>query len=357
MSIYGVLGINDHERVYLQKLGQSVVYDAVNEYLTQHDAELAAMTALFVETTTDQHSERYILPGGGRMQQMSGQARSGNVKRTGKWDVSYPLFDFSDSVGMDRIGFAYATVQDLATQMDTIRTRNINTARFEILKALFNNATDAFGDEINGNLTIQPLANGDAVLYPPTLGNEEAATDDHYLESGYATASISDANDPVVTAVDELTEHFGDPTGNADIVILAGRTVARKLKGLTEFVKVQDKNVDPGDDEATVIGGIAIPGKLIGRHEAGAWISEWQWIPANYILAIHTETRAPLKRRVHPDYTGLPQALTLVKESDTYPVEQSHYENHYGFGCGNRLNGVVIELGTGGSYSVPAAYQ
>lgn len=356
-GIYGMLGVNDHERVFLNTLGQSVVYYAITEYLAQHEAELAAMTALFVETTTEDFKERYLLPGGGRMQQMSGQARTANVKRTGRWDVGYPLYDYGDSVGMDRIGYAYATAQDLAAQMTTVTTRNINTIRFEILRALLNNTQETITDEIRGNINVEPLANGDAVKYPPVLGAEDDATENHYIETNYATASISDTNDPVVTAVDELTEHFGDPTGNTDVIVLAGRAVARKLKALVEFVDVQDKQVQPGQDTATAFGiPVAIPGKILGRHNAGAWISEWQWVPANYLIAIHADSPAPLKRRVHPSYTGLPQSLTLVKESDLYPIEQSHYENHYGFGVGNRLNGVVIEMGTGGSYSVPSGY-
>ena len=39
-GIYGVLKVADTDRVFLNTLGQSLVYDAVNEYMRLHNAEL-----------------------------------------------------------------------------------------------------------------------------------------------------------------------------------------------------------------------------------------------------------------------------------------------------------------------------
>ena len=41
-GIYGVLGVSYTERIFLNTLGQSRVYDAINEYMAMHNAELAA---------------------------------------------------------------------------------------------------------------------------------------------------------------------------------------------------------------------------------------------------------------------------------------------------------------------------
>jgi hypothetical protein len=61
--------------------------------------------------------------------------------------------------------------------------------------------------------------------------------------------------------------------------------------------------------------------------------------------------------RVDPASTGLGQGLQLVAESDTHPFSASHYSHRFGLGAGNRLNGVVMELGTGGTYSIPSGYS
>ena len=67
-GIYGVLGVAETERVFLNTLGQSTVYDAINEYMAMHNAELAATLGVFVGETTTDFKKRYYLPGGGRLQ-------------------------------------------------------------------------------------------------------------------------------------------------------------------------------------------------------------------------------------------------------------------------------------------------
>jgi hypothetical protein len=218
---------------------------------------------------------------------------------------------------------------------------------------LFNNVATTFTDERNGSLTIQPLANNDSVVYPPVLGSVSDATENHYLESNYASASISDTNDPVVTIVNDIEEHFGTQTGNGNIVVFINNAETAKITALTAFVDTPDRFVREGVQTA-VPGAIPnIPGKILGRHRNGAWISEWRHIPANYLLGIHLEAPPPLKMRVDPAETGLPRGLALVSRDQMYPLEASEWRARFGFGVANRLNGVVVELGTGGSYSVP----
>jgi len=359
-SIFGILGLNDTDRVFVSTLGQRVVYDAVQQTLALHNAEVQAAMGVFVEQSTDIYKERYKLPGGGRLDRLGfapqGQAAAG--KTTGQWDVAYPLEEFGRQLGGDRVSLAYMSIQDLDRHLNTVFTQDINTVRFELLKALLNSSQDTFTDPLWGSLSIEPLANGDSVTYPPVLGSEDEATDNHYLESGYAAASISDSNDPIVTAVDELEEHFGAVSGGSNILVFINNAQRAKVAALTDFVETPDRFVAPGDDTATPFGLPAgIPGRILGRHNHGAWISEWRWIPANYMVAIHLEAAKPLKMRIDPADTGLGSGLQLVSESDTHPLSSSHYSHRFGFGCANRLNGVVMELGTGGSYTTPTAYS
>jgi hypothetical protein len=356
-GIFAALGLNDTQREYLNTIGQAAIYTAIQELLGRFNEDLDRAMAVFIEAVTEDHKERYLLPGGGRLQRLGTQAQAGAVKATGSWDVAYPLEDFGAQVAGNRIDMAYMTVQDLDRHLDTVFLQDINTVRFEILKALLNNAKDTFVDPRKGSLTIEPLADGTAgELYPPVLGSESEATDNHYLESGYAASAISDSNNPYVTVRDELEEHFGAPQGGSNIAVFINQAQVSKTEDLTDFDPVNDRYVRPGAD-TDVPGDLpaGLPGRVIGRTN-GVWVVEWRWIPANYMLGLHLDAPKPLKMRVHPANTGLGRGLQLVATDETHPIESSHYEHSFGVGCGNRLNGVVLELGTGGSYSVPTGY-
>lgn len=356
-AIYGILNIKDTDRVFLNTIGQRVVYDAVSQVLQMHNEALAGAMAVFVQETTSDHKLRYKLPGGGRLQRRGGHAQSAAVKAIGHWDVAFPLEEFGDQLAADRVAYAYMTIQDLNRHLDTVLLRDINTVRHELLYALFNNTSRTFADDLWGDLTIQPLANGDSVLYPPLQGSEDGATANYYLVSGYAASAISDSNDPVVTLIKTLEKRYGSVSGGSRIVVFINENQTAAVQGLTNFVEVIDRNIQPGTQTALPVGAPSVPGRLIGRHASGAWVSEWPWIPDGYMLGVHLDAPAPLMQRVDPDYTGLPRGLQLVAESDVYPFEQSHYTHRFGFGVGNRLNGVVMQLTTDVTYTVPAAYQ
>lgn len=355
-GILGILGYADTDRVMMQTVGQRVVFEAAQQWLAQVNAELDAATGLFIEAETEDYTERYKLPGGGRLQRRGGLAPSGTVKASGQWDVSYPLEGFGASTGQGRIAASYMTLQDVQRHLDTVVAQNTNTVRFEMLRRLFNNTLTPFIDELHGTLNVQPLANGDPVVYPPVLGSEVEAVDDHYLESGYLANAISDVNNPYRTMRQELEEHFGVNSGGEEIVVFINPAERALSEALADFDAIPDRFVRPGvNTDIPVALPQLVPGVVLGRV-SGVWCVEWRWIPTGYMLGIHLAAPAPLKRRVDPADTGLPRGLAMVAESDTYPMETAHYENRFGFGVGNRLNGVVMELANGGGYTIPAAF-
>jgi hypothetical protein len=360
-TIYGAIGIDETaaDQVYLQTVGYDIAYDAAQQWIAQYNADLEAAMSVFVEQTTDKHSFRYKLAATGRLQRRGGQARSAAAKASGKWDVAFPLEDFGDVVAGDDIALAYMTAAEFQRHLDGVASRNTGTVRFELLKSLFNNTARTFTDETlnTPTLTIQPLANGDSVVYPPVLGSESEATDDHYLESGYAASAISDTNNPIATIVDELEEHFGASQSGANIVVFINNAQRAKVEALTDFAEVPDIYVALGDNTDRAIDlPTGLPGRVIGRCN-GAWIVEWRWIPANYMLGIHLDAPRPIVRRIDPAATGLGQGLQLVAKSMDHPLEAAFWRHRFGFGCGNRLNGVVMELGTGGTYGIPSGYS
>jgi hypothetical protein len=355
-GIFGILGLDDTERVFANVVGQEVVYDAISQLLDRYNRDLAAAMAVFVEEETDTFKERYKLPGGGRLQRRGGQAPSAAVRAYGGFDVAYPLEDFGAQFAGDDVSLAYMTVQDIDRHLDTIFIQDANTVRFEMLKAILNNTQDTFVDPLHGSLSIEPLANGDTVTYPPVIGSETEATEDHYLESSYAAANISDTNNPYLTIVDELEHHFSARTGGENIVCFINNAEAPETQDLSDFDEVPDRFIRVGDNVDVPTGLPSVPGRILGRV-SGCWAVEWRWVPANYIIGVYLEAPRPLKVRVDPADTGLARGLQLVAREERYPLESAHYRHRFGFGCGSRLNGVVMELGTGGTYTIPTGYS
>jgi len=356
-NIFGHLGVNDNERVFTSTVGQTVIWDAAQEYLARVNAEMQAVASIFIEKITDGFKERYKLPGGGYLQRRGADGRYGTVKAVGKWDVAYPLEDFGAQVAWNDVDIAYMNTLELSNHLQTVTIQDINTTRFELLKALLNNTQDTFGDEYQGDLLIEPLANGDAVVYPPVLGSQTEATENHYLESGYLSAAISDVNNPFITIVDELEQHFGTPQGGSNIVVFINNAQTAVVQNLTNFIEADQADIVYGVATERVTGlPTGMPGRIIGKCD-GAWIVEWRSFPANYMLGLHMDVPKPLVKRVDPADTGLAEGLLLLTENEAMPFKGSFFRHRFGLGCGNRLNGVVMELGVGGTYSIPSGYS
>ena len=355
-GIYGLLNRSAADDTLINTIGQRIVFDASQEYIARIEADLARAISVFVEADTEDYKERYKLPGGGRMQRRNQQSGGGAVRQYGEWDVAYPLEDFDDQIAVDDVEFAYLTLQEYQLHLDTIQTRYINTVRFEFLQKLWKNTNTTFVDPRKGSLTVVPLANGDAVTYPPVLGSEDEATDDHYLETGYAATAISDTNNPYVTIKEELVEHFGETTGGENIAVFINPAEQPETDLLTDYTPVVDRFVRAGDDVDVPENLPNVPGIIQGRCN-GVWVVQWRWIPAGYMLGVHLEAPAPLKRRLDPAATGLPRGLALVSDSmGDYPFREAHWRARFGFGVGNRLNGVALKFGNDGSYTIPTAY-
>lgn len=358
-GLFGLLTSDDSDSAYANQVGQGLVYDAINQYVDQINADMAAAMQVFVEGPTEMFAERYKMPGGGRLQQRGLQSRTAAVKASGGWDVAYPINDFGAQIAGSDVDLAYMTIGDIERHVTTVEIQNVNTVRYEILRRLFKNTTDTFVDPLplssTPTLTIQPLANGDSVVYPPLEGSESEATENLYLESGYAASSISDTNNPIKTIVRKLTQRFGNPAGGANIVVFIHYDQTAKVSDLSGFTDVPDNFLALGDNVTVPTRLPSVPGRIIGRCD-GAWISEWDWIPTGYMVGVHLEAPAPLKIRYDLAATGLPRGLALVASDFDYPLQSAEWRHRFGVGVGNRLNGVVMELGTGGTYTIPSAY-
>ena len=354
-GIFGILGLNDTEFVFQATQGQAVIYTAIQEHLARVNEDVNSAISIFVSEMSGNHKERWKNPGGGFLQDLgqNPQAQAAAVKTTGGWDVAYPLTEYGAQIAQSRVTNAYMTVADLDRHVSGVVEQNVRTIRKLVQSALLFSSQETFVDINWGSLAIEPLANGDTVTYPPVIGSGSDATEDHYLESGYTSANISDTNNPYVTIAADLNHHFGKSQGNDNIAVFINSAEVAVTQALTNFVEVTDRFVIPGTQTSRLTGlPTSHPGRVIGRTD-GCWVIEWDWMPSGYMLGIYLDADAPLKMRIDPAAVGLGSGLQLVAEDENYPIQSSHWSHRTGFGAGNRLNGVAMELSTGGTYTDP----
>lgn len=357
--LFSHIDVAKTEHGFLAKAGQELVFDAANEYISRVNSDMMTAIGVFVAGITESFKERYKLPGGGHLQRRNTNGSFRNVSADGSWDVAYPIEDFGAAFEITDVAMGYMTGEELSNHIQTVVTQNANTVRFEILKRIFNNAQTAFTDVHHGALSIEPLANGDAVVYPPVIGSETEATANHYLEAGYT--AITNTDDPFVTIANTLEARFGTPSGGSNIAIFINNAQTSSVRDLAAFVSVADMGINYGADTSLsgVPAGLASmsSARVLGRHEeAGVWIVEWRYVPSSYVIGIHLDIEAPLKMRVDPSATGLGRGLQLVANETQFPTERMIWRHRFGLGASNRLNGVVMEIANGGSYTIPAAY-
>lgn len=353
-TIFGAIGLNDTDRVFQATQGQQVVLDLINAYVTRLNNDAEAAMRIFVGQTTENYKLRYKLPGNGYMQRRGQQAQPGARKAYGGYDVAFPLEDFGDQIAGDDVSMAYMTAGDMQRHLATVTTNYANTLRYEILNRMFYSANPSmsFVDPLWGTLTVKGLANGDTDTYPPVLGSLSEATENHYLESGYAYTSIDDTHNPFPTIRNELEEHFGAMTGGENIVVFINNAETPYVEALTDIDLVVDNFIRTGANISFPINLPNVPGRIVGRIN-GCWVVEWRWIPAHYMLGVHMEVEAPLYMRVDPTDTGLGRGLQLVAREQEFPFQSAFWRARFGVGVANRLNGVAFELGTGGTYTDP----
>lgn len=355
-ALLGLLGISETDVSFVARLGQQMIYDTINEYLQMHTAEVDAQERVFVVGTTTKAQLAYRLPASGEMEQLGGQAEPAATKITGSWTVGFPIRDFGAALLKDDVTMAKMSPAELEAHVDGIRAQDINTRRNNVLRALFTNASRTFKDDELGDITVHPLANGDATLYPPTVGSSAEAVRQRYEVSNYAASAIDSDHNPIEKIVDALEDDFGVSTGGSNIAVFINRAQRKKVEALPDFDRVIDTHIRAGANTDIPVNLPNVPGTIRGRCN-GSWIVEYPRIPSGYLAGIHLDAPAPLMRRIDTPNVlanlGMSAGLTLKAKQVSSPLETAIYRNRYGYGCANRLNGYIIQLKASGSYDIP----
>lgn len=351
-QLAGILGASDN--ALLTTIPATEVNDAVNELLARYQQEQQDAFSFWVEEQTTEWKTIYNLISGDEMQELGRHDQPIEKRVTGSWETSYPIKRYGDAIGWDYETFQYMTVEHMQRQTNSKVIANAKTHRRQILRALLGNVNYSYTnpDDNHGALTIRRLANGDGTTYPPILTSSTEADEDHYLASGYAASAISDTNNPFVTMADDLKHHWDGPYQLVGHINSAQKA---KITGLTLFVDAVTPGVTASPNDAQVTSFPDAPGEFIGIDPvSGVYVFVWDQVPANYITLRDYNKPAPLKKRVHPVASLV--GFKLEAEEAHHPLYRRQWRDRFGYATGNRLNGVVMFLDAGSTYTVPVDY-
>jgi hypothetical protein len=347
--MYGFFQLKDVFGQRVQQVGVSVVSNAIDETLAEHTRQLDALISLFASPTLD-YSRRYKSAAAARLQPLDENGRARPIKPAGYWDIAFPIQDGGAAWGANYKTGVKMTVQEANDAVNTLITADKRWIRDHILAALFANAAWTWTDPEKGDLTIKGLANGDSDLYTIMAGQDQGATDTHYLAQA---AAVATATDPFPTIYQELTEH---PENGGEVVALVPTTMATAVKSLAGFYPESDPNIRRGDGQSVLVGSLgdmALPGELIGYHDSKVWIATWAGLPDNYIVATTTGGDRPLAMRQEPEPEL--QGFQRRGRREDWPFWEDQYTRYAGFGAQNRVGALVYRVGNG-SYAIPSGY-
>jgi len=344
---YGFVGL---ENLFVDRVDDSnveIVRDAIAQSTAEHNRQVAGIMAEFVEATED-YTARFKLAGSGTMQPLDEYGNPLPVREGGFYDVAFPIQGAGTAFGDNRISRALMTVEEANEYtLNTLR-RDADWMKRHMLAALFDNVVWTYPDPDKGDLTIQPLANGDTVVHQKNNGSAE--TDTHYLAT--ASAIADDAN-PYTGIFSDLMEHPVNQGGTVVVYIpsaLKATTVA-----LTAFVDVALADIKVGNDATTLSGSIdrGFGDEVLGKV-ANCWIVEWSLLPDEHMVAVVRGTqKSVLKMREYPA-----SSLKGLFQEDHSPdgnLEEHRFIRYAGFGGYNRVGALIQQVGNG-SYEIPSAY-
>lgn len=346
MSTYGFIGHEDlaDERVLDGNI--AVVNTAVNASLEEHNRQVSAALMELVESTTE-YTTRFKIGGGGTLQPLDEWGNPLPVRDAGYYDIAFPIQGGGTAWGDNRVSRALMTVAEADRFTAGALRRDADWMRRHIMAAMFDNTSWTFTDEEKGALTVQPLANGDAVTY--LRSNGAIATDTHYM---FQAAAISDAANPFSTWRTELAEH---PENAGPYVAYVPTALVAAIKGLSNFIDVDNPDVDPGILAPRLTGNIGrgIGDEVLGQVD-GVYIVEWSFLPATHgIVVARGATAKVLRMREYP--TAALQGLFRENFSSDGNLNENRFIRYAGFGAYNRVGALAFHVGAG-AYAIPTGY-
>lgn len=356
ITLYGFANLEYLFSQRIVTIQVETIQTAVAESLAEYSRQVNGLMSQMVEQTTD-YKRRYQLPSAGTLQPLDNNGIPHPVVPSGFYDIAFPIYGAGTAWGTDRLSRAAMTVGDANRFTMDAMTRDGDWMRRHILAALFTNATYTYTDEAYGALTINTLANGDAVLY--TKKNGTASTDTHYFAQAAAIANGTNPFPTMYTALDEHPSNRGPYTAyvasslTATIVALTNfRDINDTSVGWADTVSLStftfDKNVTSKDQFTNGIGD-----RVLGYVD-GMRVVEWSALPTDYIIFHAESANDVLGMRQYPQ----PELQGLFPEF--WNLNGNHIESrllrYAGFAVQNRIGAGVYRIGNG-SYAIPTGFS
>jgi hypothetical protein len=356
---YGFVGLQDLFNQRVAAVGAERIYDAVEATAAEYTRVMNEILSTFSERTTVA-LEQVELPGTGTLQPVDEWGNPQPVLPGPSYQTGYPIQGGATAWGNNRVTRELITVEEANRFTLDALQRDANWVTRHALAALFTNTTYLFNDKVGangsrglGDITIQPLANGDGVLYPKR-GVQVSATDTHYLAQA---AAIADANNPFPAIRQELVEH---PTNAAPYVAYVADSLVDPIGGLTEFVEANDPDIRygvGGDTLPETTAEILGPGdEVLGKTKSSnMWIVQWSFLPAGYMVVVAQGGMGGpvLKMREYP----APALQGFFPENHSPDGNRQEFRmiRYAGFGAHNRIRALVMRVGSG-TYAIPTGY-
>lgn len=343
---YGFVNLEQLASQRVTQVGVATIWQAIQESAAEYNREINALLASWAERTT-KYSERYYLPGSGTLQALDEHGHPLPITEGGYVDVGYPIFHAGTAWGGNRISWPQMTIQEANRHTVESMKRDTDWLRRHLLAAVFDNVTWTFEDKLNGNLTVRPLANGDATTYVMVDGT--SATDDHYLAQADL---IADASNPFPGIYAELTEHvsFVGP-----IVVYVPTADVAAVEALSNFVPVGDPDIRRSVTVDSLVGDIdrGFGNRVLGKID-NCWAIEWRVLPDHYLIAVDTGQGPFVGMREYDvaELQGL-QVRSLNPDGNLPTIE---YYRDCGFGVRNPIAALVQRVGNA-AYAVPSGYD
>jgi hypothetical protein len=346
---YGFTGLQHLFSQRIVDVGITNVFEAITLTTEEYNRQVTELLGQFVFSTVE-YKRRYNLPGASTLQPIDEYGIPVPVREGAWYEVGLPIQGGATAFGENRVARALMTVEEANRRMLMVQRADADWLRRHILGALLDNTSWTYTDPQYGNLTVQPLANGDSVSYYLT-GQTALGTDDHYVAQA---AAISDAANPFPTIAAKLKHH---PGNRGPYVVYISSSLKATVTALAEFLPVRDPQVALGNASDSLVGTIdpGLGDETLGYlGDSGLWVVEWNVIPSGYMIAVDRNPPDPIMAmRQYP--AAEIQGLFIEGFSPDGALRETRFLRYCGFGILNRISAVVAYIG-GGSYVIPTGY-
>jgi len=348
LNSYGFVSYEDIAGQRVAAGNVRIVDEAIRASVTEHNRQVAAVLAELAESTTQPY-RRYKIGGGGSLQPLDEWGNPKVVRDEGQYDVAFPIQGGGTAWGDNRVSRAMMTVQDADRYTLNALRRDADWVKRHVLAALLDNTSYTFLDPQDdiGSLTVQPLANGDAVTYLKKDGT--TAADTHYYAQA---AAIADATNPFPTLKTELSEHMGN---EGPYVAYVASGLRSSIQGLANFIDENDADVDPGVMAPRLLRRVdrGFGDEVIGYVD-GVYVVEWSFLPAGYgFMVARGATTPPLAMREYE--SAALRGLFTENHSPDGNLNEYRFIRYAGFGALNRTAALAFQIGNG-VYQIPTGY-